>query len=166
MIVGIDVSSRRIDLAYLDAQGRPQRWHQELGDPRKVHLIDRLRSIHIQWPAQGYHALPEGGFAADGEDVTDVAIEYPFGRGNAIAALMATTGIITRQAPPWARVAWPSSGELRAAIGARNTKQAAHEALLPLLLPHYLDTSWDEHELDALTACIGWTKILEAQDTA
>ncbi len=102
-------------------------------------------------------------------DVTDIAIEYPFGRGNAIAALMATVGVITRQAPPWARVAWPSAGELRAAIGARNTKTDAHDALhrmgYQIASPHYAG-QWSEHELDALVACLGWTAILEAQDAA
>jgi hypothetical protein len=158
MVVGVDVSSHQINLAWLE-DGKPQRWHQELP---KGHLIDRLRSINIRWPRTGTILLGE-----DGADVTDVAIEYPFGRGNAIAALMATTGIITRQAPPWARVAWPSSGELRAAIGARNTKDSAHTALwtlMPCSAPHHPLEQWNEHELDALVACIGWTAILKAQD--
>lgn len=157
MIVGVDVSSRRIDLAWLE-NGKPQRWHQELA---KGHLIDRLRSIRIQWP--DVWSYPENA-------LTDVAIEYPFGRGNAIAALMATVGVITRQAPPWARVAWPSAGELRAAIGARNTKESAHAAIEQLMGRHWLHDAysavydWDEHELDALVACIGWTRILEANE--
>jgi hypothetical protein len=155
MIVGVDVSSRRIDLAWLQ-DGKPCRWHQELGGP-KTHLIDRLRSIRIQWP----------GAAFDGSGVTDIAIEYPFGRGNAIAALMATTGIITRQAPPWARVAWPSAGELRAAIGARNRKADANRVICEWVFDNCqlsIHNDWDEHELDALTACVGWTRILEQQD--
>lgn len=156
MIVGVDVSSRRIDLAWLE-NGKPCRWHQELA---KGHLIDRLRSISIQWP----NYMPAG--ADVWVDVTDIAIEYPFGRGNAIAALMATVGVITRQAPPWARVAWPSSGELRAAIGAKNTKDSAHfEVRLLFANPELrMLEGWDEHELDALVACIGWTRILAAQD--
>lgn len=167
MVVGVDVSSRRIDLAWLD-NGRPCRWHQELA---KGHLIDRLRSIRIEWPA-GPREIDMIDYAirdtAPGHGVTDIAIEYPFGRGNAIAALMATVGVITRQAPPWSRVAWPSSGELRAAIGSKNTKADAHTKLM--FLPDatggtYGDTcwTWSEHELDALVACIGWTRILDSQ---
>lgn len=155
-VVGVDVSSRRVDLAWLE-NGKPCRWHQDLGGP-KTHLIDRLRSIRINWPPDEHQGLPAG------HGITDVAVEYPFGRGNAIAALMATVGVITRQAPPWARVAWPSSGELRAAIGARNTKDSAH-GILYLWHAGQLD-GWDEHELDALIACIGWTRILAAQDDA
>lgn len=171
MIVGVDVSSRRIDLAWLE-NGKPCRWHQELA---KGHLIDRLRSIDIQWPRGSItidYGEPHGTItseASHGWDVTDVAIEYPFGRGNAIAALMATTGVITRQAPPWARVAWPSAGELRAAIGAKNNKAHAHATLCRVYQPaipnaHELLADWDEHELDALVACLGWTAILEQQD--
>lgn len=178
MIVGVDVSSYRIDLAWVQ-DGRPCRWHQEL--PKKAHLIDRLRSIRVEWPrtrpfdlSQIGHVNPPA-FAErlkTAHDVTDVAIEYPFGRGNAVAALMATVGVITRQAPPWARVAWPSSGELRAAIGAKNTKAEAHAFVHAAVCPIENDMGncpigdWDEHELDALVACLGWSKILEAQEAA
>lgn len=174
MIVGVDVSSRAIHLAWLE-NGKPQRWHQELA---KGHLIDRLRSIDIRWPRDretlmpgtedGPHIIMKRGlFDPVQSDVTDVAIEYPFGRGNAIAALMSTVGVITRQAPPWARVAWPSSQELRAAIGAKNTKDEAHRRLIYLAVERgWKLVEWDEHELDALTACIGWTRILEQQDAA
>lgn len=154
MIVGVDVSSRRIDLAWVE-DGRPCRWHQELGGP-KTHLIDRLRSIHMLWP--------DGG-----QGITDVAIEMPFGQSrSSVGALMAVVGIITLQAPYWARVAWPSSGELRAAIGAPNRKYDAGLRIQTLCnLPHPSDpNAWDEHELDALTACIGWTRILEQQDAS
>jgi hypothetical protein len=161
VIVGVDVSSRRIDLAWLE-NGKPQRWHQELGGP-KTHLIDRLRLIAVRWPPMDALKLI---------DVTDIAIEMPFGQSRtSIGALMAVVGIITSQAPPWARVAWPSSGELRQALGARNTKDSAHLAIRTHF--HHGDTTfhcdldgWDEHELDALTACIGWTRILQAQDDA
>lgn len=177
-IVGIDVSSRRVDLAWLE-DGHPQRWHQELGDS-KTHLIDRLRTIRIQWPDWIPETItrPYDGAVfpssrvdwAPGHGMTDIAIEYPYApQRTAIAALMATVGIITRQAPTWARVAWPSSGELRAAIGARNNKQDAHTRLwnaYPWTLGDFREIrdGWDEHELDALVACIGWTRILAAQD--
>ena len=110
-----------------------------------------------------------------GSSITDIAIEMPFTpQRTAIAALMATVGVITRQAPTWARVAWPSSGELRTAIGAKNTKDSAHAALrrqFELRSVQINDpkqpwglAGWDEHELDALVACLGWQKILEAQE--
>lgn len=149
-VVGIDVSSKRIDLAWLDEQGRPQRWHQLLG---KGDLIDRLRTIHIQWP----------------DDVTEVCIEYPFTpQRGAIAALMATVGVITHQAPSYCRVAWVKTADLRDAIGcAKNTKEDAHRTLIrgcdPALawLRH-----WTPDELDALVACLGWATILGQQDAA
>lgn len=167
MIVGVDVSSKRIDLAWLE-DGRPQRWHQQL-DP-KAHLIDRLRSIHIQWP-MGTISIdmpePHGTVTtlSEGWDVTDVAIEMPFGQSRkSVGALMATVGVVTKQTPGWARVAWPSSGELRQAIGAKNTKQDAHLMVRGACYPDHLVTvlDWDEHELDALVAAVGWTRILEA----
>jgi hypothetical protein len=159
MIVGVDVSSRRIDWAWIE-DGKPQRAHLELGTA-KTHLIDRVREAHwITWP-QG----------ADW-DTTDVAIEMPFGQSRkSVSALMATVGAVTASVPGWARVAWPSSGELRAAIGAKNTKQSAHEMVSEVAgLHYYVGTEtnwyWNEHELDALTACIGWTRILAQQDAA
>lgn len=83
---------------------------------------------------------------------------------NAISALMAVAGIVTHQAPAWARVAWPSAGELRAAIGAKNTKDDAHICIRCEY--GYAVWQWDEHELDALTACVGWGRILASQDDA
>lgn len=155
-IVGVDLSTYRIDLAWLDEHGRPQRWHQELGGP-KVDTIDRLRAIEIRWPTSC--ALPHGA------DVTEVCIEWPWGRGKALPPLMAVTGIVTRQAPRWARVSWAKCQDLRAAIGAKNTKVAAVTALLHMddLNIDELD-QWDEHELDALVTCVGWTRILEGQE--
>ena len=159
-IVGVDLSSKQINLAWLDENGKPQRWHQAL---EGKHLIDRLRSIQITWP----------GDAGRGWETTEVAIEKPFSQSRrSTAALSAVVGIVTRQAPPWARVAWPSSGELRAAIGAKNNKADAHEAIVygvgeyPWQVTPYELHHWDEHELDALVACIGWQKILESQDDA
>ena len=153
MIVGVDVSSHRIDLAWLE-NGKPQRCRQELEGKQ---LIDRVRKVHVPW----YTLL--------GDDCTEIAVEYPFGRSRAgVAALMAVVGAITASSPPWARVAWPSSGELRAAINAPNRKYDAHIRIQTLHnLPHPSDpNAWNEHELDALTACTGWTRILQQQDAA
>lgn len=154
-IVGVDLSTFRIDLAWLDASGRPQRWHQVIGTD-KDDAIDRMRRIAIEWP---------GG----GQDITEVCIEWPWGRGKALPPLMAVTGIITRAAPPWARVSWVKSGDLRAAIGARNTKLAAHQALFDIAeAAGWLGRvdGWDEHEADALVACVAWTRIIDQQEAA
>lgn len=156
MIVGVDVSSRRIDLAWLE-NGKPQRWHQNLsGGKHDDSLIDRLRRIRIQWPYEVDH----------------VAIEYPWARGDGIPALWSTMGVVTRQVPTGIEVGWPEPRELRAAIGCKaNKKDAAHLRIRYEFRDRsdgtargtFLD-NWDEHELDALVACIGWTRILESQD--
>lgn len=164
MIVGVDLSTFRIDLAWLDAQGRPQRWHQELGTT-KEDAIDRMRRIAIRWPSS---TTLDGTVIAS--DVTEVCIEWPWGRGKALPPLMAVTGIVTRQAPSWARVSWAKCGDLRRAIGAKDTKADVVRALSDIAATdvarwlHVLQ--WNEHELDALVTCVGWTRILERQETA
>jgi hypothetical protein len=162
MIVGVDLSTYRIDLAWLE-NGKPQRWHQILGTP-KDDTIDRLRRIEIHWPRRPRSWPTPGITHPQGEDCTEVCIEWPWGRGKALPPLMATVGIITRQAPPWARVSWIKAGDLRAAIGARNTKASARYAIGEL----YPDAMWefDEHECDALVTCLGWSAILAAQEDA
>lgn len=160
-VVGVDISTLAVHVAWLE-DGKPQRWHVDLGGS-KVHVIDRIRAIEIAWP----HSM-----SYDSYDTQDVAIEFPYSvNRDTNAKLMAVLGAVTRQAPPWARVAWPSAGELRFAIGAaKNTKLDAHRALHDLchVCPHSDDhcilLDWNEHELDSLVACIGWTRILEAQD--
>jgi hypothetical protein len=157
MIVGVDLSTHRIDLAWM-AGGKPQRWHQKLEGKTS---IDRIRQIHVRWPT----SIVEG-------DTTEVVLEWPFGRSSNY--LMAVVGILTHQAPSWARVSWLKCDALRTAIGARNNKRDAHYRLdqifttvnverfrgrmpdidMPLL-------GWDEHELDALVTCLGGTHILE-----
>lgn len=152
MIVGVDVSSRRIDLAWIE-DGKPQRWHQELsGGRHDDSLIDRLRRIRVQWPY----------------DLTHVAIEYPWARGDGIPALWSTMGVVTRQVPVGIEVGWPEPRELRAAIGAKNTKVDAKRALFLIGLAQAWNDlpRYDEHELDALVACLGWTAILAAQEDA
>lgn len=161
MIVGVDLSTFRIDLAWLDAQGRPQRWHQDLGTS-KEDAIDRMRRIAIRWPSS---TTLDGTVIAS--DVTEVCVEWPWGRGKALPPLMAVTGIVTRQAPSWARVSWAKCGDLRRAIGAKDTKEWAHWTICgiyPRIGLH--EDAWNEHELDALVTCVGWTRILERQETA
>lgn len=158
MIVGVDISTHRIDTAWLDADGRPQRWHQDLG---KGATIDRLRRIRVDWPGYTNHD-------GSAEDPHEIVIEEPWGRGKALAPLHQVLGIVTRQAPSWARVAHVSSGDLRRAIGAANTKASAHERIKNgcVELPTMWNATWDEHSLDALVACIAWQRILGQQDAA
>lgn len=147
-IVGVDVSSKQVNLAWME-HGRPQRWHQKLG---KGVLIDRLRAIHIQWP----------------QDVAEVCIEYPFTpQRGAIAALMATVGVITHQAPSYCRVSWVKTADLRDAINAKNTKEHAHSRIKArFAYPPGGVHDWSPDDLDALVACIGWGRILAAQEDA
>jgi hypothetical protein len=167
VIVGVDISTFAIHTAWIE-DGRPRRWHQIIGDrklraKKQEDVIDAARRVRVQWPNDIFPNYPGAGHG-----VTDIAIEYPFGRSkDTCTTLGAILGIVTRQAPPWARVAWPSSGELRAAIGAKNTKLAAHWAVGEIMLVAGDGlTGWDEHELDALVACVGWTRVLQAQDAA
>lgn len=152
MIVGVDLSTHRIDLAWIDPiDARPRRWQQELTGKSS---IDRIRQIEIHWPY----------WPAQGVETTEVVIEWPFGRSSNY--LMAVVGILTHQAPTWARVSWLKCSDLRTAIGAKNTKRDAHEAIHMHVCPvHERDecilTDWDEHELDALVTCLGGTHILE-----
>ena len=152
MIVGVDVSSHQINLAWLE-NGKPQRWHQELGDA-KTPVIDRVRKARIRWHDALAPLEPD-----------EICIEYPYSVNRQTnATLMAVVGAVTASAPRWARVAWPSSGELRAAIGAKNRKVDAHAALE---LNYGFDLAgFDEHECDALVAAVGWAAILQAQDAA
>ena len=154
-VVGVDISSRQVNLAWIDEAGRPQRWHQMLG---KGDLIDRLQSIHIQWP----------------ESPSEICIEYPFTpQRGAIAALMATVGVVTHQAPRYARVSWVKTADLRNAIGAKNNKADAH---IQLGVINYMSEfywgaeasldDWSPDDLDALVACVGWSRILAKQDVA
>lgn len=160
-IVGCDVSSYRVDLAWVNRDGRPAFWHQELaGGKHDNELIDRIRRIRIEWPG-GSNAYVEEGW-----DVTHIAIEYPYARGNGIPALWTTVGVITRQAPRWAEVGWPEPRAIRAALGIKDKKTLVKDALYylpqwPVGVPTGL-LERDEHELDALATCIGWTLILRA----
>lgn len=156
MIVGVDLSTHRIDLAWIQPfTGRPLRWHQELAG---ASTLDRIREIDVHWPVERttIEGL-EGDFILG--ETTEIIIEWPFGRSSNY--LMAVVGILTHQAPKWARVSWLKTHDLRTAIGAKNTKADAHRVIrhehgwMPVL------AAWNEHELDALVTCLGGTHILE-----
>jgi hypothetical protein len=77
---------------------------------------------------------------------------------------MAIMGALTTRMWPSVRVAWVTSLDLRAAVGLKNNKDAVREwamqqsGWMPVL------AAWDEHALDALVACQGWTNILNLQE--
>lgn len=150
MIVGVDVSTFAVHTAWLE-NGSPRRWHCELGT-KNDHVIDRIRSVHMIWPAS----------------VEEIVIEYPYSVSRETNAhLMAVVGAITKSAPSYCRVTWESSLRLRQAIGAKNTKKDAASALVwaaPPLMKRAADlVFWSDHEIDALVACIGWGNILTQQ---
>lgn len=144
MIVGFDISTRRIDWAWLN-DDEPHRHYHDLAGP---HVIDRVRCVRSL-------GLPP--------DMTEACIEYPYSVNRQTnASLMAIVGALTTRIYPEVRVAWVTSLDLRAACAAAaNTKTAAHERILDL---HPLARGWDEHALDALVTCQGWTTILSLQE--
>lgn len=149
-VVGVDISSRLVNLAWMSPAGRPQRWSQDLG---RGDLIDRLQRIHIEWP----------------ESPSEICVEYPYTpQRNAIAALMATVGVVTHQAPRYARVSWVKTADLRAALGCKNTKAAAYEAIQAMTFGVWTHAlmGWSADDIDALVACLGWQRILAKQDAA
>lgn len=150
MIVGFDISTKRIDWAWISkVHGCPMCENRDLGSGE---LIDRVQRIR-------YLGLPM--------EVTDAVIEYPYSVNRQTnASLMAVVGALTNRMPTGTRVAWVASADLRTAIGCANTKAAAHERIRQLYSPHVRLDQWDEHELDALVAMRGWENILNAQENA
>lgn len=146
MVVGFDISTRRLDWAWLNPHAPTVPCHRfhELG---KGDIIDRTRNVvNLGLP----HLM------------TEACLEYPYSINRQTnASLMAVLGALTNRIDRMSRVAWMTSGDLRAAIGARNNKADAHERIRDL---HPLASSWDEHALDALVACQAWTTILDLQE--
>jgi hypothetical protein len=153
VILGLDISSRRLDAAYVPISPRGEfiatRTHA-LGVP-KSNLIDRLVSIYdaaMRLYMPGHEWL---------------VVEEPFGKGQ--NALRAVLGAVTVMCDvPSNRVWWISSGDWRRAIGVKNTKSAGHVAVRA-----YLDTlgqshdELDEHGLDAIGIALGARNILAGQ---
>lgn len=143
MVVGFDISTRRLDWAWLEQSVPMHRFH-ELG---KNDIIDRVRNVVNL-------GLPH--------EMTEACLEYPYSINRQTnASLMAVLGALTNRIDRMSRVAWMSAGDLRAAIGASNSKPAAHERIRDI---HPLASGWDEHALDALVACQAWTTILDLQE--
>lgn len=145
-VVGVDLSTFRVNTAWV-MRGCACRWHVDLGT-NKVRLIDRVRAVRMQWPL----------------DVTEVVIEMPYGPNRQTdKSLMAVVGAITRSVPKQARVSWISSGDLRKSLGAKNSKESAFYVLSKVWPAQQIE-GWDEHEMDALVSCLGWTRILNDQE--
>lgn len=148
--IGIDLSSFRIDYAWLDDRKHPVVVSQLLGKP-KDKIQDRLRNIDFLeatreiWSTKREHS--------------SVIIEKPFGGINIVSPLMAVVGAITAGIPKDIPVHWVGVSQLRSAIGAKNSKESAWEQIALLTDSTYLD--WDEHEKDALVAAIGGALLIE-----
>lgn len=148
MIVGVDFSTFAVHTAWVVEGEAPRRWHLELDGRPKRNLIDRVREVRLQWPA----------------DVEWVAIEYPVGRSRRTdKALCSVLGAITRSVPRQAGVAWPSTWQVRSAVGATADEKPAAHAALKMHFANPLD-DWDEHELDALVVSLGFQIILNQQE--
>jgi hypothetical protein len=151
-VIGFDFSTYRIDWAWENAAGLHRR-RLELG-VSKSH-IDRIQLVRgLTIPL----------------DTEEACLEMPWGPNQKTTrSLMAVMGAITCRMPLDVRVSWIDPSDLRRAIGAGNSKDAAHDRLRELYPQHDLDGAkwsrrWDEHELDALVAAVGWTAILDGQE--
>lgn len=147
--IGIDLSSFRIDYAWLDDKDHPVVHHQMLGNIRmpiqdRIREIDFLDGVREIWSTQ--------------RNCSSVIIEKPMGSVNIVSPLMAVVGAITAGIPKDVPVHWLRCNQLRAGIGAKNTKESAWESL-GQLIP--LDPEWDEHQKDALVCAVGGAILIE-----
>lgn len=152
MVVGFDISTTRLDWAWIMPALGPttaaypmHRFH--LLGPASSDIVARVQNVvNLGLPYE----------------MTEAVIEYPYSVNRQTnASLMAVLGALTTRVDRAARTAWVSSNDLRAAIGAANSKASAHARILEL----YPGVSqWNEHALDALVACHGWTTILGLQE--
>lgn len=147
--IGIDLSSFRIDYAWLDDKEHPVVHHQILGTPKspiqdRIRNIDFLDGVREIWSTK--------------REVSSVIIEKPMGSINIVSPLMTVVGAITAGIPKEVPVHWLRCNQLRAGIGAKNSKESAWAAL-GLLIP--LDPEWDEHQKDALVCAVGGAILIE-----
>lgn len=147
--IGIDLSSFRIDYAWLDDKDHPVVVRQLLGSPKhpiqdRIRNIDFLDGVREIWSTKRY--------------CSSVIIEKPMGSVNIVSPLMAVVGAVTAGIPGDVPVHWLRCNQLRAGIGAKNTKESAWEAL-EKLIP--MDPEWDEHEKDALVCAVSGAILIE-----
>jgi hypothetical protein len=148
--IGIDLSSFRLDYAWLDDRQHPVVVTQKLGNPR-MKIQDRLREIDFLEATREIWATKR--------EHSSVIIEKPMGRISIVSPLMAVVGAITAGIPKEVPVHWVGVSQLRSAIGAKNSKLDAYRAISDLTELDYSD--WDEHEKDALVAAIGGALLIE-----
>lgn len=152
-VIGFDFSTYRIDWAWQHGSELHRR-RLELGVSKSA--IDRVQLIRgLTIPL----------------DTEEACLEMPWGPNQSTTRkLMAVMGAITCRLPLDVRVSWIEPADLRRAIGAKNTKESAHERLHEMFPEADLggkqrwSRPWDEHELDALVAATGWTAILDDQE--
>lgn len=177
-VLGLDISSFQLTACLL-IDGQPPVLRTEIiGKQGKDALVDRLGRIPLamarlmkferrvpaesaSWPA----------FYASPRHIDFVVVEEPFGGKNIPKALLMTAGACLASVQPPARPWLITPMDWRAAIGARNTKPAGHEAVDSILrseyghdLPALLGYTHDE--LDAIGVALGARAILAGQVAA
>ena len=151
LIVGIDVSSRQLDFAFIPLDpttpGAPF-FHTETLGPKNADLLWRLRHVRLAL-TNAYIAAEHGG-----GELMAICIEDPYSMSMpSVRALNRTVGAIIASAHTGTNVAVLKANEWRRILGATpvNNKAAGHDAIrrqgVSILLPRVLD---DEHQLDAL----------------
>lgn len=170
-ILGLDISSVRLDAALLVPGQPPVLRHEVLGKSSEP-LIERLRAVQISL----YRLFSGAPHDAPLQDLVCyppidwLVIEDSYGAfRNAVRALDKITGAIIASCPQETQVMLLSTHDWRTAIGCeKNTKEAGHdEVRLTFALdePTWVE-SLDEHQLDALGIALGARKILMAQADA
>lgn len=149
--IGIDLSSFRIDYAWLDDITHPVTITQNLGKPG-TRIEDRLRNIDF---LEGIREI-----WATKREISSVIIEKPFGSINIISPLMAVVGAVTAGIPKEVPVHWVGVSQLRKAIGAKNTKEDAWVKLADVTNLDFTG-DWEEHELDALVCAVAGAILIE-----
>lgn len=164
LILGIDVSSFRIDGALLQSDGFSVH-HEILGKPKNS-LVDRVRNVHHalgqMMPIDNYFntIVPEW-----------IVIEDAYGMsGRARKALDLTVGALVTSCPAQSGVKLLKASEWRSYLGSKNTKIDGHDHVIGRLANRYPAqvsdaVSMDEHELDALGVALGWEAKLNQGDT-
>lgn len=166
IIVGLDISSQRIDACTLREDGPPLLAHLYLGR-KSAKLNDRLRAIpdainRLTRVGEGLLDYTGGHY----EQPDWIAIEEVYRNPSLHRAI----GAIIASCPPACKVKVVTPWEWRQALGCpKDTKAAGHTAVERTMNVD-INTRWengehDEHEIDALGVALGARKILERQAT-
>lgn len=141
-VLGIDLSSFAVDLVAIDEEGDEAVWHRvTLGDD-KVPALDRLRSVPGRMPPASFY-----------DDVYLVAIEAPYGRGEAgtQAKLNRVFGAVIASLPVGLLVWEVTAGDWRKGLGLKGNATKEECAAAVTLLWRYAATHFDVPQ-DALDA--------------